>query len=155
MVALAAAAPREAPSWGWDLRLPRYCGGKSLRRSRWILAFPSTQGATEWHTQSISPQFPMYKYHPPSYAAECHTSIQTEKVREGLKPRSSQTSSFTDADCSHATFPPAGPQHAPSAFPNCPLLPVSLSPSPPFTRSFSLRALCYTSKSPLFYQAPS
>lgn len=44
-------------------------------------------------------QFPMYKYHPPSYAAECHTSIQTEKVREGLKPRSRQTSSFTDADC--------------------------------------------------------
>lgn len=151
MVALAAAPPREAPAWGWDLRLPRYCGGKSLRRSRWILAFPSTRGITEWHTQSISLHYP-FTSSPVMLLNAIHPSRLRKWERDSSQEAAEQA--LSRMPTGHAASPPAGPQHAPSAFPSCPLRPVSLSPNPPFTRPFSLRALCSTSKSALFYQAP-
>lgn len=106
------------------------------------------QNGTPVHFCSVSiHQFPIYKYHPPPpvMLLNATTSIQSEKLRERLKPRSSQATSVIDTDCSY----PIVPQHTTSALSTWPLLPVSLSPSHPLPWSFSLHVLCHASKSPL------
>lgn len=100
--------------------------------------------------QYHSPVVSISKYHLPWLAAECHPSIQSEKVREGILPRTNQQSSFTGCRWNHAAFPPARLWHAPSSFFICPLLLPPLSPNRPFTSSFSLlfffklQSLCST-----------